>query len=119
MQETIVALSSAEAEYIALAETCQEVVWLRSLLEDFNEKQMQPTIIYEDNQSCIKLVYKEKYSKRTKHISTKYNYVKNLSDTDITRYMYCPTEIMIADILTKPLQQVKLKDLRQRSGLNG
>lgn len=118
-KQSCVALSSAEAEYIALAEICQEVVWLRSLLEDFNEKQMQPTIIYEDNQSYIKLVYKEKYSKRTKHISTKYNYVKNLSDTDITRYMYCPTEIMVADILTKPLQQVKLKDLRQRSGLNG
>lgn len=116
-KQSCVALSSTEAEYIALAETCQEVVWLRNLLEDFNEKQMRPTVVYEDNQSCIKLICKDKYSKRTKHISTKYNYVKDLSDTCITSYKYCPTEI--ADMLTKPLQQVKLKDLRQRGGLDG
>jgi len=111
-----VALSSTKAEYIALAEACQEAVWLRNLLEDFNEKQEQPTTIFENNQSCIKLVYKDK---RTKHVGTKYNYVKDLSGTNVTRYEYCPTEVMIADLLTKPLERIKLRNLRLLGGLNG
>lgn len=118
-KQTCVALSSTEAEYVALAEACQEAVWLRNILEDFGEKQEQPTTIFEDNQSCIKLVHRDKYNKRTKHISTKYNYVKNLSDTNVTKYEYCPTETMTADMLTKPLSQIKIKVLRQRGGLNG
>lgn len=118
-KQSCVALSSTEAEYVALAEACQEAVWLQNLLKDFNEEQVQPTVIFEDNQSCIKLVSKDKYSKRTKHISTKYNYVKDLSDTGITCYKYCPTEIMIADILTKPLEWIRLKNLRQQGGMNG
>lgn len=85
---------------------------MQNLLKDFNEEQVQPTVIFEDNQSCIKLVSKDKYSKRTKH-STKYNYVKDLSDTGITCYKYCLTEIMIADVLTKPIEQIRLKNLRQ------
>lgn len=116
-KQSCVALSSTKAEYIALAETCQEAVWLRNLLKDFNEEQTQPTVIFEDNQSCIKLVNKDKYSKRTKHVSTKYHFVKNLKDTGITNYLYCPTEVMVADILTKPLARIKLMSLRQRSGL--
>lgn len=117
-KQSCVALSSTEAEYIALAEACQEAVWLRNLLKDFGEEQIQPTVIFEDNQSCIKLVNKDKYSKRTKHVSTKYNYVKDLSDTGITSYIYCPTDVMIADVLTKPLERVKLEFLRQGGGLN-
>jgi len=118
-KQSCVTLSSTEAEYIALAEACQEAVWLRNLLEDFNEKQEQPTTIFENNQSCIKLVYKDKYNKRTKHVGTKYNYVKDLSDTNVTRYEYCPTEVMIADLLTKPLERIKLRNLRLLGGLNG
>jgi len=52
-KQSCVALSSTEAEYIALAEACQEAVWLRNLLEDFNEKQEQPTIIFEDNKAAL------------------------------------------------------------------
>lgn len=92
---------------------------MRNLLKDFDEEQVQPTVIYEDNQSCIKLAIKDKYSKRTKHVSTKYNYVKDLSNTAITSYKYCPSEVMIADILTKPLERIRLKGLRERSGLYG
>jgi hypothetical protein len=57
------------------------------------------------------------HSKRTKHVSTKYNYVKDLSDTGITSYIYCPTDTMIADVLTKPLERVKLEFLRKEGGL--
>ncbi|XP_065073527.1 uncharacterized protein LOC135697684 [Ochlerotatus camptorhynchus] len=49
-RQSCVTLSTMEAEYVALAETCQEVVWLRRLLEDFGEKQVKATVINEDNQ---------------------------------------------------------------------
>ncbi|XP_058456591.1 uncharacterized protein LOC131433988 [Malaya genurostris] len=46
-RQNCVTLSTMEAEYVALAETCQEVVWLRRLLEDIGEKQVRPTVVYE------------------------------------------------------------------------
>lgn len=54
--QTSVTLSSMEAEYVALSEACQEVVWLRQLLSDFGEHQKEATTICEDNQGCIAFV---------------------------------------------------------------
>lgn len=116
-KQTCVALSSTESEYVALAEGCQETIWLRRLLEDFNEKQSDPTVILEDNQSCLKVAGNEKFSKRTKHIDTKFHFVKNYQEENITKYEYCPTEDMVADMLTKPLEAVKLKKFVQAAGL--
>ena len=50
-----VALSSAEAEYVAACEVGKEAVWLRKLLIDLFEKSLGPTVINCDNQSCIKM----------------------------------------------------------------
>lgn len=116
-KQTCVALSSTESEYVALSEGCQEAIWLRRLLEDFNEKQDESTVILEDNQSCLKSITNEKFSKRTKHIDTKFHFVKNYQDESITKYVYCPTEHMVADMLTKPLEAVKLKKFVENSGL--
>lgn len=116
-KQPCVALSSTEAEYVALCEACQEAVWLRNLLQDFDEKQFSPTTIHEDNQSCIKLVDKENFSKRTKHVATKYHFIRDLFEKEITVYEYCPTEAMLADLLTKPLCAKRLKSLREQNGL--
>jgi len=55
-----VALLATEAEYIAVADACQEAIWLRNLLEDFGHTQNEATTIYEDNQYCIKLTKNHK-----------------------------------------------------------
>ena len=52
-KQTCVALSTTEAEYIALASTTQEATWMRQLLEDLHNRQIEPTVIHEDNQSAI------------------------------------------------------------------
>lgn len=111
-KQQCVSLSSTEAEYIALAEAVQEAVWLRKLMEDFDIKLQEPTIIFEDNQSCIKLVDSEKFSKRTKHVDTKYHFVRDLKNKNIIKLSYCPTDEMQADLLTKPLTHVKFSKLR-------
>jgi len=116
-KQSCVALSSAEAEYIALSDACQEVLWLIKLLQDFQENVQLPVKMYEDNQSCIKLANNQKFSKRSKHIDTKYHFIKDLSKDDKISLEYCPSENMIADMLTKELQQVKLRKLSKESGL--
>lgn len=117
-KQTCVALSSTEAEFIALAEASQEAIWLKELIKDFGIKSIQVTIL-EDNQSCLKYVSNQKFSNRTKHIDTKYHFVKNLSENDIINFIYCPSENMLADMLTKPLSRVKLSFLSKECGLIG
>lgn len=117
-KQTSVALSSTEAEYIALAEASQEAVCIRRLLAAFEGKMKGTSTIFEDNQSCLKLVYNKKISNRTKHVDTKYHYVKDLKEKSILDYKYCPTDQMLADMLTKPLGAVKLREMVKSCGLS-
>lgn len=116
-KQTCVALSSTEAEYISLAECCQELLWIKKLLQDFGEAVKNPVQIFEDNQSCIKMLTSHG-EKRSKHIDTKFHFVKDLAERNEIRVTYCPTETMLADILTKPLTRVKLEQLREQIGIS-
>ena len=99
-----VALSSTEAEYMALSAACQEALWLRALLGHFRFEQHSATLIHEDNQSCIALAKSlGGHHKRTKHIDIKHHFVKELVESDQIVLTYCATRRMIADCLTKGL----------------
>ncbi|KXJ71119.1 hypothetical protein RP20_CCG021438 [Aedes albopictus] len=115
-KQPCVSLSSTEAEYISLSESCQELMWLKKLMRDFGEPVKKPVCIFEDNQSCIKQL-SQTSGKRSKHIDTKYHFVKDLHERKLIDVIYCPSEDMLADILTKPLSRVKLETLRDRIGL--
>lgn len=116
-KQTCVALSTTEAEYIALAEACQEGIWIGRLLEELRMMSTTPLKIYEDNQSCLKLLCAKGFNNRTKHIDTKYHFVKELKERSAMDFVYCQTSDMIADMLTKPLHGVRLKKLAELSGL--
>lgn len=116
-KQSCVALSSTEAEYISLAESCRELLWLKKLLKDFGEPVQEPVQIFEDNQSCIKMLEQNAGLKRSKHVDTKYHFVKDLAENDNVNVTYCPSADMLADIFTKPLNRVKLEDIRERIGL--
>ena len=79
-KQTIVALSTTEAEFVALSEACKEGIWIKQLLDDMYLPQNYPTIIYEDNQSCLYMIKEQKLSSRTKHIDTKLHFVKDHID---------------------------------------
>lgn len=117
-KQTCIALSSTEAEYVSLTEACQEAKWIHSLLQDLDMLCPQSTTIYEDNQSCLKLLDAEKLNPRTKHIDIKYHFTREIHKSGEIEFMYCPTEHMVADILTKPLAAVKMKQLSKGLGLN-
>ncbi|RWS21908.1 integrase core domain protein-like protein [Leptotrombidium deliense] len=74
--QRIVALSTTEAEYIALAEATKEAFWMRQLLSDFGNEQTA-TNIWCDNQGAIKLVGNPEFHQRTKHIDVRHNFIRD------------------------------------------
>lgn len=117
-QQNLVALSSMESEYIALCEATQEVLWLRRLLADLGFKPTGPTVLHEDNQSCIAFVRSERVGKRSKHIETKEMFVRSLCEKGDIKLQYLCSEEMIADALTKPLGTVRNLKLSRQMGLS-
>lgn len=116
-KQTMVTLSSTEAEYIALVEATQEALWITRILKDLNQELIGPPVIYEDNQSCIKLLQNDRSSPRTKHIATKYHFVRELFKSRDIDIRYCPSDKMTADLLTKPLGAIKIKQFAEDIGL--
>ncbi|KXJ67790.1 hypothetical protein RP20_CCG012118 [Aedes albopictus] len=114
-KQTCVALSTAEAEFIALAEAAQEALWLKLLLQELNDEQR--VVIHEDNQSCLKIMEREKLTRKMKHIATKFHFTKDLVEKQEIECVYCPSEDMVADLLTKPLARTRLEKLAKLIGL--
>lgn len=116
-KQTCVAMSTMEAEYVALSEAAREAVWMRRLLTELNETPKLPTIIYEDNRSCLDFAVMDQQKKRSKHIDTRYHYTKHCCSSGEIELQYCPSESMVADILTKPLGSNKVKRFATLMGL--
>ncbi len=76
-KQSSVALSTAETEYMALAQAVQEAVWLQNLNMELGGQLSQPTKLFEDNQSTICIAKNPQYHGRTKHINIKYHYVRD------------------------------------------
>jgi hypothetical protein len=107
-----VALSSAEAEYMAACAATQEAVYLRRLLEGLGFKQEGATLILEDNQGCIALSENPVHHQRTKHIDVRYHFVRERVESGEVKLVYVPTEHQLADLLTKPLFKPRVELLR-------
>ena len=114
-KQQTVTLSSCEAEYQGLAAAVEEdQCFLRSLLCEMGYQQMQATVIGEDNQSCIKLATNPVMHKRSKHIDTKYHFIREKVDDNSIQLVYTPTNQLAADLLTKSLPQVKVEQHRKQ-----
>lgn len=113
-KQKMVSASTCEAEFISVSEAAKEIKWLRQLLEEMHEKIESPTTIYEDNQGCIELVRDSKFSYRTKHIDTRYKMIRDYARKKIIELVYCPTDEMFADLLTKPLHLTKHEYFREK-----
>jgi hypothetical protein len=72
-----VALSTAEVEYMETCEACTEAIWLRKLISDLFDQIPESTIIYCDNQSCIRLSEQPVFHERLKHIEIKYYFIRD------------------------------------------
>src|SRR5690348_13806518 len=117
MQRTA-ALSSTEAEYMALADACKQAIWARCLLkelqnpQDHQDDDPAPTVIWEDNQGAMALAVDPVQHARTKHIDVRYHFTREQVQNKSVTLKYCPTKQMVADALTKALAQPDFESLR-------
>ena len=116
-KQSCVSLSTAEAEYVALAEAAQEAMWLQKLNSDLLGKNVSNTVIFEDNQSAICIAKSQISRRRTKHIEIKFHFIRDLVETDRINLVYCPSEDMIADMLTKGLPISRFEKFRVLAGM--
>jgi hypothetical protein len=109
--QSIVTLSSAEAEYIALADMICEVKYLRELARGLGFAQAEPTLIYEDNRAAIMVAEAEcSAGGRLKHVDVKYRFATEAVRNREVRVRYIPTNLNFADIMTKALVPKKHKE---------
>ena len=122
--QTEIALSTAEAEYIALSQSTREIIPLVNLIKELNsalnfgmkDKDLQCNL-YEDNTSCITMAEGQKFTPRTKHISLKYHWFRTFikGPKKLLNVKYINTKEQTADILTKPLDGPSFIHLRRKT----
>jgi hypothetical protein len=117
--QTSVALSTCEAEYIAMSTALREVIPLMRLLDTivdvWNINTPQPhVIVHEDNQSARQLAMNEAYKLRTCHLAVKYHHFCDYVGSGRIRIDYIRTNEQTADILTKALPKDSFAYLQKK-----
>ena len=105
--------SSTETELVAVHDKLGDVLWMRYFLESQGYT-IDENIIHQDNMSTLSLEKNGRVSgsSRTKHIKAKYYLVQDKYNSHEIDLKYCPTDVMWADVLTKPLQGLKFRQMR-------
>jgi hypothetical protein len=106
-KQSTVAISSTEAEYGALTQASKEFLWFTKLFTELKRPDYGPTILYSDNQGAIALAHNPLYHARTKHIDIQVHFIRECVSNDQIELQYCPTDDMVADVLTKALGREK------------
>ena len=108
-KQPTVALSTCEAEYMALASAIQEAKFLRQLLgELLNIFALDPTTIHCDNQSAIFLAKNPVQHQRSKHIDIRYHFIRSEIQSGTIDLRYIPSEENLSDLFTKPATKLKV-----------
>ena len=102
----------ALSEYVAASIGTQEAVWLRALLADLKFIQDAPTVIEEDNKGAIALSKYPKFHGRTKHVDIRYHFIRDKVESEEILLKYCPTNNMVANVLTKALSKNSFERFR-------
>jgi hypothetical protein len=116
-KQSLIALSTAEAKYIALTSIAREVLFIQALLNELYGPTPDSIPVYCDNQGAIALASNNKFHGRTKHIDLWYHYICELVKNGTLRLEYCPTDDNLADAFTKALPRPRLDKLRAKMSL--
>ena len=106
--QSIAALSSTKAEYVATTKGVKEATWMRGLVTEVGVPQAA-TVMFSDSQSAIHLTKNDAYHSKTKHISVKYHYVRDIVPVREIVVRKVHTSENPADMLTKPLLIAKFE----------
>ena len=116
-KQPIVTLSTCEAEYVAATKCVSHAIWLRNLLKELNMSQVEPTEIRVDNKSAIALAKNPVFHDRSKHIDTRYHYIRECVASSEVQLKFVKSRDQIADIFTKPLKTEDFIRLRRSLGI--
>jgi len=113
-KQQYVALSSAEAEYVAMSEGCKEVVATVGLLENLFKFNFKPAILYEDNTSAMALAKSEGSPKLRHLVDIRLHYVREAIQQNYVKLEWISSKLQEADIFTKALTPESFEALRNK-----
>jgi hypothetical protein len=116
-KQKVVALSSCEAEYIAATTAACQGVWLARLLAELKGRKADAVTIKIDNQSAIQLSKNPVFHDRSKHIDTRYHFIRECVEENRVNVESVSTKDQLADVLTKALGRDRFGELRLRLGM--
>jgi len=96
-----VTLSSTEAEYVSISELAKEILFVKQVLEEMGIELEYPIVIEVDNVGAIYLANNHTTSQRTKHVDTRYHFVRNYIEDGILKIVFVRSEDNDADVFTK------------------
>ena len=116
--QTIVALSTTEAEYVAACSAGQEILWMRNFLTECGYSvKSAPSTLYIDNNSALQVAKNPEHHGRMKHLDLRFYWLRDEVHRGSIRLVHLQTADMPADMLTKALGRVKLQHMAALSGL--
>eukprot|EP00253_Pinus_taeda_P035842 PITA_35842 len=116
-KQSSIALSTAEAEYVAAASCCTQLLWMMQTLQDYQITCTPPISILCDNTSAINISKNPVMHSKTKHIPIKYHFLREQVLEQKVKLEYVPSKEQFSDILTKPLPRETFEYLRQKLGV--
>jgi hypothetical protein len=99
----VIALSSQDAEYMALSDSSRELIYIRQLLESLGFAVKGPTELYSDNNGALALSNRPGDHQRSKHIQVRYHFVRQQVQDKVITALKVSTEDQLADVMTKAL----------------
>lgn len=113
------ALSTVEAEYLAMCEAAKEVLWLQHFAQELGALQyvQEPHLLHVDNQGAIAVATNQITSERNKHIELRHFFLREKVEEGKIQLQYVRTSENTADILTKVLNGEKTRELCDSLGL--
>ena len=117
VKQRVVALSSCEAEYIATTTAATQALWLSRLLGELLGRKMEAVELKVDSKSALALAKNPVFHDRSKHIRTKFHFIRDCLEEGSIKANYIATSDQLADILTKSLGKAKFQEMRRKVGL--
>ena len=102
-RQSTVALSTVEAEYIAMSWCAQQMIWMQSWLDEVDIQHVRPGMIKGDNRGAIALTKNTKDHGKIKHIDIRHHYIRELLQSGAITVEQVPSADNLADLLTKSL----------------
>ena len=111
-----VALSTTEAEYIAVTEAGKELIWIKTFFKELGMQQDE-YVVYCDSQSAIDLSKNATYHSRTKHIEVRYHWIRDATEEKRFKLKKIHTDKNAADMMTKVIPKQKMEFCSMLAGM--